>query len=59
MIEGRPGVGPAESTGKSGVIYCPGGTRSAASGWRLLPVKPREIKLLAMLPLSLNNYAVI
>jgi hypothetical protein len=30
------GVGPADSTGKPGVTYCPGGTRlgSASGAWR-------------------------
>ena len=28
------GVGPAESTGKSSVRYCPGGTRSGGPDWR-------------------------
>src|SRR6202021_529323 len=40
------GVGPADSTGKSEVTYCPGGTRPAgsASWWRRW--KPREIGLI-------------
>ncbi len=35
------GVGPAESTGKSSVTYCPGGT--AADAARLRPRNAREI----------------
>jgi hypothetical protein len=37
------GVGPADSTGKSRVRYCPGGMRAASPGSRLRPVKPREM----------------
>lgn len=40
---GVRGVGPAESTGKSGVTCWPGGSGSGAVGWRLLPTKPREM----------------
>ena len=36
------GVGPAESTGKSSVRYCPGGTRSGGPSWRR-PRNPREM----------------
>src|SRR5690348_5169652 len=42
------GVGPAESTGKSPVTYCPGGTRpGSTSSRRPRPRKPREIGLMA------------
>src|SRR5438067_182870 len=41
------GVGPAESTGKSSVTYCPGGTRASSTPSRLFPWKPREIIRLA------------
>src|SRR4249919_3192445 len=37
------GVGPAESTGKSSVTYCPGGTRDGSACERRRPRKPREI----------------
>src|SRR4051794_33280120 len=37
------GVGPAESTGKSGTTDCPGGTRPSSEGLRGRPLKPREI----------------
>src|ERR687896_2317827 len=36
------GVGPAERTGKSGVTYWPGGTRSLGTSSRRRPPKPRE-----------------
>src|SRR6266850_6867773 len=36
------GVGPAESTGKSGVTYWPGGTRHASAASRLRPRNPGE-----------------
>src|SRR5262245_17110765 len=36
------GVGPAASTGKSVVTYCPGGTRASSASSRRLPLKPRE-----------------
>src|SRR5207237_6184192 len=42
------GVGPAESTGKLLTRYWPGGTRPARSGWRRLPVKPRETSFSAI-----------
>src|SRR5882724_12023395 len=35
------GVGPADSTGKSSVVYWPGGTRSARASFGLLPRNPR------------------
>ena len=36
------GVGPADSTGKSGVRYCPGGTRACSlAPSRRLPRNPR------------------
>ena len=35
------GVGPAESTGKSVVRYCPGGIRPAGAAGRRRPKKPR------------------
>ena len=34
------GVGPAESTGKPFVTYCPGGTRAASAGAR----RPRKLR---------------
>src|SRR5205807_2975334 len=37
------GVGPADSTGKSPVTYCPGGTREGSATGRRRPVKPRLI----------------
>ena len=37
------GVGPADSTGKSGVTYCPGGTREGSATGRRRPIKPRLI----------------
>src|SRR5918992_3662805 len=36
------GVGPAERTGKSGVTYWPGGTRSLGTSSRRRPLKPRD-----------------
>src|SRR4029077_8193833 len=36
------GVGPAESTGKSGVTYWPGGTRDGSASSRRRPRKPRD-----------------
>src|SRR5262245_35957121 len=36
------GVGPAESTGKSEVTYCPGGTRAESASSRRRPRNPRE-----------------
>src|SRR5215472_16815473 len=36
------GVGPADSTGKSLVTYCPGGTRPGGAPSRR-PLKPRDI----------------
>src|SRR5262245_6959368 len=41
---GVRGVGPADSTGKSVVTYCPGGTRASSASSRRLPLKPRETK---------------
>src|SRR5262245_4261312 len=41
---GVRGVGPAERTGKSGVTYCPGGTRPGGAPSRRRPTKPRETK---------------
>src|SRR6266545_5376927 len=38
------GVGPAESTGKSSVTYCPGGTRPSGPPLRGRALKPRETK---------------
>src|SRR5215212_11946658 len=50
---GVRGVGPAERTGKSGVRYCPGGTRPATAGSsRRRPRNPREMKFPAMLLLQ-------
>src|SRR5450755_1239156 len=46
------GVGPAESTGKSAVKYCPGGMRSASCASRRLPTKPRETN-------GLSNFALL
>src|SRR5262245_32266863 len=40
------GVGPADSTGKSYVTYCPGGTRDGSASGRRRPEKPREIGLI-------------
>jgi hypothetical protein len=40
---GVRGVGPAESTGKSGVTYWPGGMRDGSMVDRRRPVNPREI----------------
>src|SRR5947199_1677841 len=40
---GVAGVGPAESTGKSLVKYCPGGIRDGSEPLRRRPVKPRLI----------------
>src|ERR687891_2012044 len=37
------GVGPAERTGKSGVTYWPGGTRSPGTSSRRRPLKPRDM----------------
>src|SRR5918999_2417803 len=37
------GVGPAERTGKSGVTYWPGGTRSLGTSSRRRPLKPRDM----------------
>src|ERR671918_1700185 len=37
------GVGPAERTGKSGVTYWPGGTRSPGTSSRRRPLKPRDV----------------
>src|SRR5207237_9648585 len=37
------GVGPAESTGKSGVTYCPGGTLPDSDSSLRRPRNPREI----------------
>src|SRR5918999_5514935 len=37
------GVGPAERTGKSGVTYWPGGTRSPGTSSRRRPLKAREM----------------
>src|SRR5918996_690747 len=37
------GVGPAERTGKSGVTYWPGGTRSRGTSSRRRPLKPWEM----------------
>src|SRR6476659_6271623 len=39
---GACGVGPADSTGKSSVTYCPGGTRDGSMSTRRLPWNPRE-----------------
>jgi hypothetical protein len=36
------GVGPADSTGKSDVTYCPGGTRDGSATGRRRPKKPRD-----------------
>ncbi len=41
------GVGPADSTGKSLVTYCPGGTREGSALSRRRPRNPREIGLIA------------
>src|ERR1700676_1042211 len=35
-------VGPAESTGKSLTMYCPGGIRAGSTSRRGRPLKPRE-----------------
>src|SRR5260370_32753444 len=42
VSSGACGVGPAESTGKSSVTYCPGGTRAGSTSVRRLPWNPRE-----------------
>src|SRR5216683_377213 len=52
---GRCGVGPAESTGKSSVTYCPGGTRAGSTDARLLPVKPREMRPIAVASIQTNR----
>src|SRR5450755_4210225 len=46
------GVGPADSTGKSAVKYCPGGIRLASCASRRLPTKPRETN-------GLSNFALL
>src|SRR5690242_13043088 len=43
FARGVCGVGPADSTGKSRVSYCPGGSRAAAPASGRRPRKPREI----------------
>jgi hypothetical protein len=49
---GVRGVGPADSTGKSLVTYCPGGRRPAGACSRGRPRNPREIKLMVEAPPS-------
>src|SRR5688572_5024261 len=42
LVSGVRGVGPADSTGKSGVSYWPGGSRPAVADGCRRPRNPRE-----------------